>query len=153
MKKQLGGMNRADDAIALSNATVDLLSGKATNLDAINLAIKAFAVKCVQQRGHQVECKLNGKTSAQQNPYFARIAKEAPTHELEAKAKAKAEQQAKAKEDNFEELADFSQQLKVIAEKREALSQYDGREKATRDEKAKLNAEEQAIKARIKELS
>ena len=91
MKKQLGGMNRADDAIALSNATVDLLSGKATNLDAINLAIKAFAVKCVQQRGHQVECKLNGKTSAKQNPYFARIAKEAPTYELEAKAKAKAE--------------------------------------------------------------
>ena len=153
MKKSINGMNRADDAIALSNTIVDLLSGKATNLEAVQLAIKAFAVKCGQQRGHQNEAKLNGKSSAKTNPYFARIAKEAPTHELEAKAKAKAEQQVKAKEDNFEELADFSQQLKVIAEKREALSQYDGREKATRDEKAKLNAEEQAIKARIKELS
>tara|TARA_Y100000310_G_scaffold221067_1_gene222623 strand:- start:340 stop:792 length:453 start_codon:yes stop_codon:yes gene_type:complete len=84
-------MNRADDSIALSNAITHLLSGKATNLEAFHLAIKGFAVKCVQQRGHQIECKLNGKSSVKQNPYFARIAKEAPTHELEAKAKAKAE--------------------------------------------------------------
>ena len=84
-------MNRADDSIALSNAITHLLSGKATNLEAFHLAIKGFAVKCAQQRGHQIECKLNGKSSAKTNPYFARIAKEAPTHELEAKAKAKAE--------------------------------------------------------------
>ncbi len=137
-------MNRADDSIVLSNVITDLLSGKATNLDAINLAIKGFAVKCAQQRGHQVEAKLNGKSSAKTNPYFARIAKELPTHELEAKAKAKAARQG---------LDDFSPQLKAIAEKREALSQYDGREKAIRDQKAKLDAEEQAIKTRIKELS
>jgi hypothetical protein len=91
MKKSINGANRADDAIALSNVIVDLLSGKATNLEAVNLAIKGFAVKCVQQRGHQVECKLNGKSSAKTNPYYARIAKQAPTHELEAKAAAKAE--------------------------------------------------------------
>jgi hypothetical protein len=95
MKKSINGANRADDAIALSNVIADLLSGKATNLEAINLAIKGFAVKCVQQRGHQVECKLNGKSSAKTNPYYARIAKEAPTHELEAKAAAKAERVAK----------------------------------------------------------
>lgn len=94
MKKSINGANRADDAIALSNVIADLLSGKATNLEAINLAIKGFAVKCVQQRGHQVECKLNGKSSAKTNPYYARIAKEAPTHELEAKAAAKAERVA-----------------------------------------------------------
>jgi len=94
MKKSINGANRADDAIALSNVIADLLSGKATNLEAINLAIKGFAVKCVQQRGHQVECKLNGKSSAKTNPYYAKIAKEAPTHELEAKAAAKAERVA-----------------------------------------------------------
>lgn len=94
MKKSINGANRADDAIALSNVIVDLLSGKATNLEAVNLAIKGFAVKCVQQRGHQVECKLNGKSSAKTNPYYAKIAKEVPTHELEAKAAAKAERVA-----------------------------------------------------------
>ena len=144
MKKSNNGMNRADDSIVLSNVITDLLSGKATNLDAINLAIQGFAVKCAQQRGHQVEAKLNGKSSAKTNPYFARIAKELPTHELEAKAKAKAERKG---------LADFSPQLKVIAEKRKTISQYDGRQKEVREEKAKLDAEEQAIKAQIKELS
>ena len=147
-------MNNSNDArIALEQTISDLLSGKATNLDAAHLAIKGLSVLVAQQRTHQKECDLNGKTSVKQNAGWAKYAKEESTADQQAKAKAKAEQEETAKEDNFEELADFSQQLKVIAEKREALSQYDGREKATRDEKAKLNAEEQAIKARIKELS
>lgn len=138
-------MKNANDArIALEQTISDLLSGKATNLNAAALAIKGFSVLVVQQRNHQKECVLNGKTSVKQNAGWAKYAKEASTADQQAKAKAKAERKG---------LADFSPQLKAIAEKREALSQYDGREKATRDEKAKLNAEEQAIKAQIKELS
>jgi hypothetical protein len=115
MKKSINGANRADDAIALSNVIADLLSGKATNLEAINLAIKGFAVKCVQQRGHQVECKLNGKSSAKTNPYYARIAKEAPTHELEAKAAAKAERVAE------EEAAEAKAKAKRIKQRAAGL--------------------------------
>tara|TARA_R100000664_G_C2740199_1_gene128814 strand:+ start:721 stop:1137 length:417 start_codon:yes stop_codon:yes gene_type:complete len=136
--------NSNDARIALEQTITDLLSGKATNLDAAGLAIKGFSVLVSQQRNHQKECVLNGKTSVKQNAGWAKYAKEASTADQEAKAKAKAARQG---------LADFNPQLKAIAEKREALSQYDGREKAIRDEKAKLDAEEQAIKAQIKELS
>ena len=138
-------MNNSNDArIALEQTITDLLSGKATNLDAAGLAIKGFSVLVSQQRNHQKECVLNGKTSVKQNTGWAKYAKEASTADQEAKAKAKAERKG---------LADFSPQLKVIAEKRETISQYDGRQKAVREEKAKLDAEEQAIKAQIKELS
>ena len=147
-------MNNSNDAReSLLDTISKLKSGRASNLDEVALEIKGFAVLNGLQDRHHEECRINGKTSQKQNAGWGKYAKEESTADQQAKAKAKAEQEETAKEDNFEELADFSQQLKVIAEKREALSQYDGREKATRDEKAKLNAEEQAIKARIKELS
>tara|TARA_R100000005_G_C4981235_1_gene190947 strand:+ start:1165 stop:1647 length:483 start_codon:yes stop_codon:yes gene_type:complete len=160
MKKSNNGMNRADDSIMLSNVINDLLSGKATNLDAINLAIKGFAVKCAQQRGHQTEAKLNGKSSAKTNPYFARIARELPTHELEAKAKAKAEK-AKAKAEKAKPVDNVKQQkldelqsdLRDITAKLEELQGYDKRRSVTRDEIAKQTARLIAVKAQIKELS
>jgi hypothetical protein len=131
MKKSINGANRADDAIALSNVIADLLSGKATNLEAINLAIKGFAVKCVQQRGHQVECKLNGKSSAKTNPYYARIAKEAPTHELEAKAAAKAERIAE------EEAAKAKAKAKKIKQRAAGLkSKASSKQRATAPRRA-----------------
>ena len=138
-------MKNANDArIALEQTISDLLSGKATNLDAAGLAIKGFSVLVSAQRNHQKECVLNGKTSVKQNAGWAKYAKEASTADQQAKAKAKAERKG---------LADFSPQLKVIAGKRETINQYDGRQKAVREEKAKLDAEEQAIKTQIKELS
>lgn len=155
MKKSINGMNRADDAIALSNTIADLLSGKATNLEAVQLAIKAFAVKCAQQRGHQQEAKLNGKSSAKTNPYFARIAKEQPTHVLEAKAKAKAEAEKAKPVDNVkpQKLDELQSDLRDITAKLEELQDYDKRRSVTRDEIAKQTARLIAVKAQIKELS
>lgn len=153
MKKSNNGMNRADDSIMLSNVISDLLSGKATNLDAINLAIKGFAVKCAQQRGHQVEAKLNGKSSAKTNPYFARIAKELPTHELEAKAKAKAEKAKPVDNVKPQKLDELQSDLRDITAKLEELQDYDKRRSVTRDEIAKQTARLIAVKTQIKELS
>lgn len=153
MKKSNNGMNRADDSIMLSNVINDLLSGKATNLDAINLAIKGFAVKCAQQRGHQTEAKLNGKSSAKTNPYFARIARELPTHELEAKAKAKAEKAKPVDNANPQKLDELQSDLRDITAKLEELQGYDKRHAVTRDEIAKQTARLIAVKAQIKELS
>jgi len=153
MKKSINGMNRADDAIALSNTIADLLSGKATNLEAVQLAIKAFAVKCAQQRGHQQEAKLNGKSSAKTNPYFARIAKEQPTHELEAKAKAKAEKAKPVDNVKPQKLDELQSDLRDITAKLEELQDYDKRRSVTRDEIAKQTARLIAVKAQIKELS
>mgnify|MGYP003133523813 CR=1 FL=1 len=146
-------MNRADDSIMLSNVISDLLSGNATNLDAINLAIKGFAVKCAQQRGHQVEAKLNGKSSAKTNPYFARIAKEQPTHVLEAKAKAKAEKAKPVDNVKPQKLDELQSDLRDITAKLEELQDYDKRRSATRDEIANQTARLIAVKAQIKELS
>ena len=146
-------MNRADDSIMLSNVINDLLSGKATNLDAINLAIKGFAVKCAQQRGHQTEAKLNGKSSAKTNPYFARIARELPTHELEAKAKAKAEKAKPVDNVKQQKLDELQSDLRDITAKLEELQDYDKRRSVTRDEIAKQTARLIAVKAQIKELS
>lgn len=146
-------MNRADDSIMLSNVINDLLSGKATNLDAINLAIKGFAVKCAQQRGHQTEAKLNGKSSAKTNPYFARIARELPTHELEAKAKAKAEKAKPVDNVKPQKLDELQSDLRDITAKLEELQDYDKRRSVTRDEIAKQTARLIAVKAQIKELS
>ena len=85
-------MNNSNDArIALEQTITDLLSGKATNLDAAGLAIKGFSVLVSQQRIHQKECDLNGKTSVKQNAGWAKYAKEASTADQQAKAKAKAE--------------------------------------------------------------
>mgnify|MGYP003676234380 CR=1 FL=1 len=138
-------MNNSNDARnSLLDTISKLKSGRASNLDEVALEIKAFAVLNGLQDRHHEECRINGKTSQKQNAGWGKYAKEESTADQQAKAKAKAERKG---------LADFSPQLKAIAEKREALSQYDGREKATRDEKAKLDAEEQAIKAQIKELS
>jgi hypothetical protein len=153
MKKSNNGMNRADDSIMLSNVINDLLSGKATNLDAINLAIKGFAVKCAQQRGHQTEAKLNGKSSAKTNPYFARIARELPTHELEAKAKAKAEKAKPVDNVKPQKLDELQSDLRDITAKLEELQDYDKRRSVTRDEIAKQTARLIAVKAQIKELS
>ncbi len=153
MKKSINGMNRADDAIALSNTIADLLSGKATNLEAVQLAIKAFAVKCAQQRGHQQEAKLNGKSSAKTNPYFARIAKEQPTHELEAKAKAKAEKAKPVDNVKPQKLDELQSDLRDITAKLEELQDYDKRRSVTRDEIAKQTARLIAVKTQIKELS
>lgn len=146
-------MNRADDSIMLSNVISDLLSGKATNLDAINLAIKGFAVKCAQQRGHQTEAKLNGKSSAKTNPYFARIARELPTHELEAKAKGKAEKVKPVDNVKPQKLDELQSDLRDITAKLEELQDYDKRRSVTRDEIAKQTARLIAVKAQIKELS
>ena len=85
-------MKNANDArIALEQTISDLLSGKATNLDAAGLAIKGFSVLVSAQRNHQKECVLNGKTSVKQNTGWAKYAKEASTADQQAKAKAKAE--------------------------------------------------------------
>lgn len=86
--------NANDARIALEQTISDLLSGKATNLDAAGLAIKGFSVLVSQHRAHQKECILNGKTSAKQNSGWARYAKEESTADQEAKAKAKAEAEA-----------------------------------------------------------
>jgi hypothetical protein len=88
--------NANDARIALEQLVSDLLSGKATNLDAANLGIKGFSVLVSQQRNHQKECVLNGKTSVKQNAGWAKYAKEASTADQEAKAKAKAEAEAEA---------------------------------------------------------
>ena len=88
-------MKNANDArIRLEQHIEDLLSGKATNLDAAGLVIKGFSVLVAQQRNHQKECVLNGKTSAKQNSGWGKYAKEQSTAEKEAKAKAKAEAEA-----------------------------------------------------------
>ena len=86
--------NSNDTRDAMGKVTEALLSGKATNLDSVALAIKAASVMAQLQRNHHAECKVNGKSSVKQNSGWARYAKEESTADQEAKAKAKAEAEA-----------------------------------------------------------
>jgi hypothetical protein len=145
--------NSNDARIALEQTISDLLSGKATNLDAAGLAIKGFSVLVAQQRNHQKECVLNGKTSVKQNTGWAKYAKEASTADQEAKAKAKAEKAKPVDNVKPQKLDELQSDLRDITAKLEELQDYDKRRSATRDEIAKQTARLIAVKAQIKELS
>lgn len=145
--------NSNDARIALEQTISDLLSGKATNLDAAGLAIKGFSVLVAQQRNHQKECVLNGKTSVKQNTGWAKYAKEASTADQEAKAKAKAEKAKPVDNVKPQKLDELQSDLRDITAKLKELQDYDKRRSVTRDEIAKQTARLIAVKAQIKELS
>lgn len=145
--------NSNDARIALEQTISDLLSGKATNLEAANLAIRGFSVLVSQQRAHQKECVLNGKTSVKQNAGWAKYAKEASTADQEAKAKAKAEKAKPVDNVKPQKLDELQSDLRDITAKLEELQDYDKRRSVTRDEIAKQTARLIAVKAQIKELS
>lgn len=83
--------NSNDMREAMNRVIEDLLSGKASNLEAVSLAVKALAVRVQEHRNHLHECRINGKTSRKQNAGWAKYASQPATAELEAKAKAKAD--------------------------------------------------------------
>ena len=145
--------NSNDTRDAMGKVTEALLSGKATNLDSIALAIKAASVMGQLQRNHHAECKVNGKSSVKQNSGWAKWAKEASTADQEAKAKNKAAKTEQVDNVKPQKLDELKSDLRDITAKLEELQGYDKRHAVTRDEIAKQTARLIAVKAQIKELS